>query len=78
MQNHSQPETMTMKIESYKINLVFKKTNLVLYFFEVRYLNCHCDNAVLRSKLRQHTINKIKSNLYFLRLNFFYRIGFWL
>ncbi len=38
--------------QSYEINLVLKKTNLVLNFLVVHYLNSNCNNTVVRSKLR--------------------------
>ena len=38
--------------QSYKINLVLKKTNLVLNSLMVRYLNSDCNNTVVWSKLR--------------------------
>jgi hypothetical protein len=58
--------------QSYIIILVLKKTNLVVNFLVVHYLNSDCNYLVERSKLRQHTVNKFKT---FLRLNFCYKIG---
>ncbi len=46
-----------------------KKTNLVLNFSVVRYVNSKCNIMIARSKLMLHTLNKL--------LNLFYRIGSW-
>jgi len=43
----------------------------------VHYVNSYYNNTVIRSKLRERTINKFKTNLNFLRLKLFYRIGSW-
>jgi len=57
LQRHKQrTEKKTLQVwrQSYKRNLVFKKTNLVLNLnlLMVRYLNSDYNNTVVRSKLR--------------------------
>ncbi len=49
----------------YRRNLVLKKTNLVLNFFAVHYLN-----SVVGSKLKKGTVHKFKTNLVSVKFKF--------
>ena len=56
----------------YKFSL--KETKLSLILLTVQFLNLGHNNSVVYSKMKKRTVNDFKTNLDFLRLNFFYRI----
>ena len=60
----------------YKINFVFKLTKSILYFLIVYCSNVDHKNIVLLSKMNLSIIKAFRTNVVFLRLNIFYRIGY--
>ncbi len=57
--------------QSYK-KFSLKKTNLVLNLLVVHYINYDCNKTVVRSQLRQCTINKFKTNSDYLITKFIF------
>jgi hypothetical protein len=67
MKRQNNEETQLLWLQSYKRNIVLKKSKFVLNSLMVHYINLHYDTALSWSKLRQHTGKDLYTNLDFLK-----------
>ena len=63
-------EKVGTRRQSYKINLVWKKTKIVLNSLKVIYLMLDHNNSIVKSKLKWCTIKKFFTNLVFVKTKY--------